>query len=244
MMKRWLVVLAAMTALVAMVATGARAQGTAGAEEAQLRKTLQTKFPQMTVDSIARMPFGGLFEIVLSGEVVYTDAKAEFLMGGTLYDLRGGSPRNITQETQQKITAKALTTTHDSAIKMVRGNGRRVIYTFEDPNCGYCRQLYKELGKLNDVTIYTYLLPILSPDSAEKSRAIWCSKDRAKAWDQMMIKGALSEQPKPCDTPLENNAQIAKRLGITGTPAIYLATGQQLGGYIPAEKIEQALPKK
>lgn len=238
MIKRGMCVLAAMLALVSL---GVRAQGT---EDAQLRKALQAKFPQMTVDSITRTPFAGLFEVVLSGELVYTDAKGEYLMGGTLYDLRGATPRNITQETQQKIAAKALTTTHENAIKMVRGNGKRVLYTFEDPNCGYCRQLYKELGKMTDVTVYTYLLPVLSPDSVDKSRAIWCSKDRAKAWDQMMVKGTVGEQPKACDTPLEKNALAAKRLNITGTPAVYLANGQQLGGFLPADKIEQAFAQK
>jgi thiol:disulfide interchange protein DsbC len=241
MIKRGICVLAAVLALVAY---GAHAQGAEDAQMPQLRKALQAKFPQMTVDSITRTPFGGLFEVILSGEVVYTDAKAEYLMGGTLYDLRSTPPRNITQDTQQKIAATALTTSHENAIKMVRGNGKRVLYTFEDPNCGYCRQLYKELGKMTDVTVYTYLLPVLSPDSADKSRAIWCSKDRAKAWDQMMVKGTVSEQPKACDTPLEKNALVAKRLNITGTPAVYLTSGQQLGGYLPAEKIEQAFAQK
>lgn len=231
----------AVAAVMALASAGASAQG---AEEAQLRKALQAKFPQVTIESITRTPFNGLFEVMLSGELLYVDAKGEYLMGGTLYDLRGAAPRNLTQETQQKIAAKAVTTTHENAIRMVRGNGKRVLYTFEDPNCGYCRQLYKELAKVNDVTVYTFLLPVLSPDSADKSRAIWCSRDRAKAWDQMMVKGTVPDAPKPCDTPLEKNALVAKRLSITGTPAIYLANGQQLGGYLPADKIEQALAQK
>ena len=97
---------------------------------------------------------------------------------------------------------------------------------------------------MNDITVYTYLIPILSPDSADKSRAIWCAKDRAKAWDQMMVKGTVSEKSKPCDAPLEKNALAAKRLNITGTPAVYLASGEQLGGYLPAEKIELAFGRK
>lgn len=214
------------------------------ADEAKVRQAIQAKFPKMTVDTVTRTPFAGLFEVVMGSEVVYTDSRAEFLMGGTLYDIRTMPARNITQDTTQKIVARTLTTSHDSAIKMVRGNGRRVLYTFEDPNCGYCRQLYGELGKMNDITVYTFLLPILSPDSTDKSRAIWCARDRAKAWDQMMVKGALSEQSKPCDAPLEKNAAIAQRLNIRGTPAIYLANGQQLGGYVPAQQIEQAFAKR
>lgn len=222
-------------------ASGAGAQD---ADEGRLRQALQAKFPKLPVESITRLPFGGLYEVVLGGDVVYTDAKAEFMMGGMLYDLRNMPPRNITEETTRKLVSKSLTSSHDSAIKMVRGNGRRVIYTFEDPNCGYCRELYKEIGKMTDVTVYTFLLPILSPDSVEKARAIWCSKDRAKAWEQVMTKAALSEQPKPCDAPLDRNAQLAQRFNIRGTPAIFLASGQQIGGYVPAAQIEQALGKR
>jgi len=239
MMRRWITLL---TALWALVAFGVGAQD---ADEARLRQALQAKFPKLPVESVTKLPFQGLYEIVLGGEVIYTDARAEFMMGGTLYDIRGAQPRNITQETTQKLVSKSLTTAHDSAIKMVRGNGRRVIYTFEDPNCGYCRQLYKELSTMTDVTVYTFLLPILSADSTEKSRAIWCSKDRAKAWEQVMLKGALSEQSKPCDVAvLEKNLQLAQRFNIRGTPAIYLASGQQLGGYVPAAQIEQAFAKR
>lgn len=214
------------------------------ADEARLRAALQAKLPKVPIDSIARTPFPGIFEVVTGGEIVYTDARGEFMMGGTLYDLRGAQPRNITQDTQQKIAAKVITSSHDSAIKMVRGNGRRVIYTFEDPNCGYCKELYKELAKMTDITVYTFLLPILSPDSADKSRAIWCSRDRARAWEQIMTKGALTEAGKPCEAPLQKNAQMAQKLNIRGTPAIYLASGQQLGGFVPAQQIEQALGGK
>lgn len=218
--------------------------GAQDADEARLRAALQAKLPKVPIDSIARTPFPGIFEVVTGGEIVYTDARGEFMMGGTLYDLRGAQPRNITQDTQQKIAAKVITSSHDSAIKMVRGNGRRVIYTFEDPNCGYCKELYKELAKMTDITVYTFLLPILSPDSADKSRAIWCSRDRARAWEQIMTKGALTEAGKPCEAPLQKNAQMAQKLNIRGTPAIYLASGQQLGGFVPAQQIEQALGGK
>ena len=241
MMKRMTVLLITLCALLALTPLTLRAQDP---DEARVKQAIQVKFPKMTVDSVTRMPFAGLFEVVMGSEVVYTDSKAEYLMGGTLYDLRVTPPRNITQDTTQKIVSKSLTTSHDAAIKVVRGNGKRVLYTFEDPNCGYCKELYKELAKMTDVTVYTFLLPILSPDSTEKSRAIWCAKDRAKAWDQVMTKGAVTEASKPCDTPLAKNTEMSQRLGIRGTPAIYLASGQQLGGYVPAQQIEQAFAKK
>jgi thiol:disulfide interchange protein DsbC len=116
-----------------------------------------------------------------------------------------------------------------------------VIYTFEDPNCGYCKQLQKELVKLNDVTVYTFLWPILSQDSVDKSRAIWCSKDRVKAWDDVMLRGAAAQSDGKCDAPLDRNMELARRFGIRGTPAIFLADGRMLGGYLPAAELEQAM---
>ncbi len=242
MLKRLSIPLAMIVAMLLTFGTpAARAQDT---EEARIKQALQVKFPKMTVDTVTRMLFGGLFEVIMGGEVVYTDAKTELLLAGTLYDTRTMPARNLTQETTQKVAAKLMAASHDTAIKMVRGNGKRVLYTFEDPNCGYCRELYKELGKMTDITVYTFLVPILSPDSTEKSRAIWCARDRAKAWDQVMIKGNVSEPSKPCDAPLAKNTEISQRLGLRGTPAIFTASGQQLGGFIPAQQIENALSKK
>lgn len=214
----------------------------AHASEAAVRQAFLARFPGATIDSVTRMPMGGLYEIVFEGQIVYTDEKVSYVMSGNLFDLRGNAERNLTRERTNQIAAQTLAKSQDAAIKRVKGNGKRVIYTFEDPNCGYCKELQKEFVKMNDVTIYTFLLPILSPESAEKSKAIWCSRDRARAWDDAMLKGAIpTGGRKDCDTPFDRTAQIAQRFGIRGTPAVYLANGQQIGGYVPAEKIEQAL---
>jgi thiol:disulfide interchange protein DsbC len=214
---------------------------TARADENAVRQSFQQKFPKMTLESVTRTPFQNLFEVVLDGQVFYTDDKASYLFSGNLLDLRGQQPRNLTQESTGKMAATLLAKSTDLAVKRVKGNGKRVIYTFEDPNCGYCKELQKELAKMNDVTVYTFLWAILSPDSVEKAKAIWCSKDRGRAWDDAMLKGVTPAGKRDCDTPLEKNAQLAKRFGLNGTPGVYLANGQQIGGYVPAEKIEAAL---
>ena len=232
MIKRFVVCVAALAGLTCLAAR---------ANESAVRQAFQTKFPKMAVESITKMPFQNLYEVVLDGQVFYTDDKATYLLSGNLLDLRGQQPRNLTQETTQKLSATALAKSAEHAVKRVKGNGKRVIYTFEDPNCGYCKELQKELIKLNDVTIYTFLWPILSQDSVEKSKAIWCAKDRAKAWDDTMLKGTPPTGKRDCETPLEKNAQLAQRFGIRGTPGLYLANGQQIGGYLPADKIEAAL---
>ena len=214
----------------------------ASADEALVRKGFQARFPDMKIESVTRTPFSGLYEVVFDGQVVYTDEKIAYLMSGNLFDLRTAQERNLTRERRDQIASSALVSAQGNAIKRVRGNGKRIVYTFEDPNCGYCKDLQKELNKMTNVTVYTFLLPILSPDSVEKSKIVWCAKDRTRTWDDMMTKGSLpANAPKNCATPLEENAALAKRFGVRGTPAVYLSNGQQVGGYLPAEKLEQAL---
>jgi len=213
----------------------------ARADEAGLRQAFQSKFPKMPIESVAPTPFPGIFEVVVEGQVLYTDEKVSYLFSGNLLDMRGSQPRNLTQETTSKIAAATLAKATGSAVKRVKGNGKRVIYTFEDPNCGYCKELQKELVKVNDVTIYTFLWPILSQDSVEKSKAIWCAADRGKAWEEYMLKGVVPAGKRDCETPLDRNAQLAQRFGIRGTPGVYLANGQQIGGFLPADKLEAVL---
>ena len=214
----------------------------ADADEASVRQGFQSKFPKMAIESIAKTPFAGIFEIVVDGQVFYTDAKVSYLFSGNLLDVRGGQPKNLTQESTGRLAAAALAKSTDLAVKRVRGNGKRVIYTFEDPNCGYCKELQKELAKVKDVTIYTFLWPILSQDSMDKSRNIWCSRDRAKAWEDYMLRGVAPSAPRDCDTSaIDRNAKLAQRFGLRGTPAVYVASGEQIGGYVPADKLEAAL---
>jgi thiol:disulfide interchange protein DsbC len=216
--------------------------GPAWADEAAVRQAFQAKFPRMSVENVARTPFAGMYEVVVDGQVFYTDEKVSYLFSGNLLDMRGREPRNLTQEASGKLAAAALGKATDSAIKRVKGSGKRVIYTFEDPNCGYCREFQKELAKMNDVTVYTFLWPILSADSTEKSKAIWCSKDRAKAWDDAMLRGVAPTGRRDCDTTaLDRNAKLAQRFGLKGTPGVYLASGEQVGGFLPAERLEAAL---
>jgi thiol:disulfide interchange protein DsbC len=218
-----------------LVATGV------AANEGSIRQAFQKKFPKMTVETVSPTPFPGLYEVVVEGQVFYTDEKVSYLFSGNLLDMRGAQPRNLTQETMGKLAAVSLSKATASAVKRVKGNGKRVIYTFEDPNCGYCKELQKELAKLNDVTIYTFLWPILSQDSVDKSKAIWCAADRGKAWDDFMLRGIAPSGKRDCDAPLERNTVLAQRFGLRGTPGVFLENGQQVGGFVPADKLEASL---
>ena len=218
------------------------APGAACASEASIQQGFQVKFPDASVESVTHTPFAGIYEVVFNGQIAYTDEKLNFVFFGNLVDVRSGAERNLTRERTAQLGSQTLRKSSDNAIKRVRGNGARVLYSFEDPNCGYCRELQKEVMKLTDVTVYTFLWPILSPDSVEKSKAVWCSKDRAKAWDDIMSRGIVPQNSAKCDTPLEKNHELAQRFGIRGTPAIFLADGRQVGaGYVPASELDQAL---
>lgn len=226
--------------MVLMVWAGLAA-GSAYGSEAGIGKAFQAKFPNATVESVTRTPFAGIYEVVFDGQIAYTDEKLNFVFFGNLYDMRGSAERNLTRERNSQLAIQTLSKSTSLAIKRVRGNGKRVLYTFEDPNCPYCKELQKELAKVTDITIYTFLWPILSMDSVDKSRAVWCAKDRGKAWDELMSRGTVPQNDGKCDTPLEKNIQLAQRFGIRGTPAIFLADGRMISGVVPAEKLEQAL---
>jgi thiol:disulfide interchange protein DsbC len=214
--------------------------GTAAASEA-VRKGVQARFPDMAIESVQKTPFSGLYEVVVGGRILYTDEKVSYIFIGNLIDARGAAERDLTRERNAQLAIQTLRKASDQAIKRVRGNGKRVIYTFEDPNCGYCKQLQKELAKISDITIYTFLWPILSQDSVDKSRAIWCAKDRAKAWDDVMLRGAAAQSDGNCVVPFEKNHELTQRFGIRGTPAIFLADGRMLGGYLPAAELEKEM---
>lgn len=211
------------------------------ASEAAIRQAFQSKFPNRNVESVTKTPFPGIYELVVNGTIVYSDESLNFLLLGELVDTRGAQPRNLTQQSMSRLMAATLARSQEFAIKRVRGNGKRILYTLEDPNCGYCKELQKELTKVNNVTIYTFLMPILSPDSVEKSKAVWCAKDRGKAWDDLMLKGVMPANRRDCETPLARTEEIRERFNLRGTPMVYLSNGEQIGGFLPAEKLEAAL---
>lgn len=218
-----------------LIGTGAHAN-----EEA-VRKGMEAFIGAPAVESVSRTPYGGLYEVVLkSGELVYTDEKVGFIIDGRVIDAQ--TRRDMTQLRMNELSAIDFSTLPlDQAIKQVRGNGKRVIASFEDPNCGYCKRLGKELAQMKDVTIYTFLYPILSPDSTTKSRNIWCSKDRAKAWSDWIV-DAKTPAAAECDGDvIERNVALGQKLKINGTPTIFLANGSRIGGYVPAAELEKAL---
>lgn len=213
----------------------------AHADEAEIRKNMEAKLGTK-VESVTKSGYLGLYEVYADGNIFYTDEKmTAILLGTQLIDAK--TMKNVTEERLKKLTAiKFSELPLERAIKQVRGDGKRVLATFEDPNCGYCKRLAKDLAKLDNVTIYTFLYPILSEDSVRKSKQIWCAADRARSWNDWMIDGKTPPAKDDCDTSaVSKNQEFGRKLNITGTPTMFFVDGERVPGAMPLARIEQKL---
>lgn len=215
--------------------------GSVLAGEAEVRKAVGNILRQEgSIVSLKKVPYGNLYEVVLSnGDLVYVDDKGSYLLSGQLIDLKTRS--NVTAAREAELSrVNVAELPLNQAVKQVRGNGKRTLITFEDANCGYCKKLAKDLRELKDTTIYVFMIPILSPDSGDKARNIWCAADRDKAWNDWMVDGKVPAEAK-CDNPIQKNAEMARKYRITGTPTMFLADGSRLGGYVPLADLERQI---
>jgi thiol:disulfide interchange protein DsbC len=220
------------------------------ADEASIRAEFLKKYPQANVESITKTPYLGLYEMLVDGEVIYTDADFNYLIVGSIIETK--TKTNVTDARQREIEDKKLKALafpfdqlpFDLAIKKVKGDGSRKVAVFSDPDCPFCRRLEKDLEKVTNVTIYIFLFPIeqLHPKAPEMSRAIWCSADRVKAWDEYMLKGVAPKSSK-CDNPVDKLVTYGQSKKINGTPTIFFADGKRVPGAIPAERFEELLGK-
>jgi len=228
---------------VAVVALGLAATF-AHAGEADVKAKMEKFIGAPAVDSVKLTPYAGLYEVVLkSGEVVYVDDAVSYIFTGSVIDAK--SRENLTQTRKNELNAIDFASLPlKDAVKHVRGKGERVIATFEDPNCGFCKRLAQELQSMDNVTIYTFLYPILSADSTTKSKQIWCSEDRGQVWVDWITDGIKPTGATDCDTQaIEANVELGQQLRVGGTPTIFLSDGSRIGGYVPADKLEAAIAK-
>lgn len=209
------------------------------ASESELKSTLLKRVPQLgQIKQIVKSPVPGLYEVITQDHLFYADEKGNFLIDGAVYDLK--SMRNITEERSRKLFAIDFSKLPlENAIKEVIGKGERKLAVFTDPNCGFCKKLEKELLQIDNVTVYHFMYPIF-PGSAEKARNVWCSKDRLKAWNDMMHHDILPPVAT-CNTPLEKNMALGRTLKVNGTPALIFSDGSIIPGYLPAPELEKAL---
>ena len=220
----------------ALLASCVDAQNTV---EANIKKALEPHLGGAKIESVKETPYGGLYEVRVAGDILYTDKKGEFLVIGQVYDVK--SSRNLTRERIDEVNKiKFSDLPLEMALKQVKGNGKRVIAVFEDPNCGYCKRLRQTtLNEIDNVTIYTFMYNILSQDSFTKSKNIWCAPNRNKAWDDWMINGKVPPAaPAACESPNDKVLALGQKLRITGTPAIFFSDGTRIPGAIDLKSLE------
>jgi thiol:disulfide interchange protein DsbC len=213
------------------------------AVDAALRRNLPARMPNFPpIDQISRTPMQGIYEVRIGTELFYTDGEGNYIINGEMMDTR--ARRNLTEERMEKLLAIDFGQLPvKDAFVVVRGNGKRKLAVFEDPNCGYCKRFERDLQKIDNVTVYMFLYPILGPDSTEKSRAIWCAKDKAAAWSGYMLRNEpVGKADASCDTgALARNIEFGRKHKITGTPTLVFADGSRVPGAIGAAEVEKLL---
>lgn len=232
-------------ALALLAATSAGCGGAALSEPAKVQSRLQAAYPGAAIDSVKPTPIQGVFEVNLGGRMVYSDASGRYLLFGSLQDMQSeaaqaddapaAQSRADSPPAPENMTALAKAAPRD-AIKVVKGNGAGTLYLFSDPKCPYCRPAEAELDKLDNVTVYTFLYPVLSSESRSLSAKVWCSSDRAGAWKKLM-RGGGATGSSACATPLDANIDLGRSLGIKATPTLVNSQGRSLAGFQSADNL-------
>lgn len=213
------------------------------ADEAAIRKNVAERVPNFpAIDEVSKSPIAGLYEIRSGTEVYYTDELGHYIIEGQMIET--ATRTNLTEARIAKLTAIDFATLPiKDAIAWKTGTGARKIAVFADPNCGFCKKLEREMQQLKNVTIYTFLFPILGPDSTEKANNIWCAKDSTKAWRDWMLTGTTPVRPPgQCDTAaVQRNLAMGRKYKVSGTPALVFEDGRRVPGAMSIEQIEQQL---
>ncbi len=211
------------------------------ANDASIRKNLGERLPLLgKIDEITKTPMPGIFEVRVGAELLYTDADGNFLLQGQLIDTK--QQRNLTEERQEKLLAIDFAQLPlADAFTLVRGNGKRKLAIFEDPNCGYCKRFERDLMKVDNITVYMFLYPILGQDSALKARNIWCAKDKGKAWLDWMVRDTAAPAGSCDATAVVRNVEFGRKYRITGTPTMVLSDGTRVPGAVSTAQVEKYL---
>jgi thiol:disulfide interchange protein DsbC len=214
------------------------------AEAKTLTATLAKQFPGAAIGIATKTPYFGLYEVMIDDRIIYTDAKAKYVLVGSIYDT--DSKTNITEDRQRKLNrVNVAALPLELAIKKVKGTGERKLIVFSDPDCPFCAQLEKTLKGIDNTTVYTFLFPIdqLHPDAARKSRIIWCAPDRVQAWDSHYDSGTLPDNSGDCENPVAKTQAIGAGLRINVTPTLIFADGSLIPGALSPDRLEAELAK-
>ena len=213
------------------------------ADEAQIRKVVEEKLGGVKVEGVQRGPLG-LYEVRFRAadgvRIVYTDATASHIFLGKIYETK--TDKDLTEERMRKLNAISFSSLPlDQAVKVQRGNGKHVVAMFSDPYCPYCRKFEQALQQIDNITVYVFMFPVIKPDLADHSRAVWCAADRSKAWLELALRGQPPASKAACDSPVEKNLELGHKLGVNSTPTLFLANGERVAGALSVSDLKQML---
>ena len=220
----------------------------AQANEAQIRKTLEPKLGGAKIEGVQPAPVSGLWEVRVRTDrglrILYTDPAAAYVIDGSIHDLRNN--RDLTEERLRKLNAiKFESLPLDLAVKVQRGSGKRVLAMFSDPYCPACRNFERVLAQTDDITIYVFMYPVIRPENADHSRAVWCSTDRAKAWLDLAAapRPKVPDAPSSCANPVDRLLELGQKLGVNSTPTLFFANGERMAGGLRPEDLKEMLDR-
>jgi thiol:disulfide interchange protein DsbC len=211
-------------------------------EIATVKKLLEARFPGAPISNVSKSPYFGLYEAQLDDRMLYTDAKVDYVLVGSVYDT--ATRTNLTEQRMRKMNRVAWESLPlDIALKKVKGDGSRKLAVFSDADCPFCKRLETEMKRLDNVTVYTFLFPIeqLHPDAARKSARIWCAPDRLKAWDDWFDSAKLPDNKGDCATPIAQTALLGQKFHVNATPTLIFADGSVVAGALPLDRLEAEL---
>jgi thiol:disulfide interchange protein DsbC len=221
----------------------ALASGAATADDARIRKAVEEKLGGVKVEGIQKGPLG-LYEVRFRGSsgmrIVYTDENATHIFVGKIYETQ--SDKDLTEERLRKLNAIRFDSLPlEQAVKIQRGSGKRVIAMFSDPYCPACKTFEKVLQQVDDITVYVFMFPVIRPELADQSKAVWCSSDRAKAWLDIALRGKPSAAKAGCANPVDKNVELGRTLGVNSTPTLVLANGERITGGLALDDLNEVL---
>ena len=230
---------------IAVIAMLAVLAASAAADEGAVRRLIQSRVgTEVRIERIERVPGSSLYEVTVRGpngpQLFYADERARVIVVGQVLDGRTGF--NLTEDRLRKLNAiDWATLPFADAISTKRGNGRRKVAIFSDPNCPYCKRFEKDLAKLDDITVHIFLFPVIRPESLPLTKSVWCSPDRARAWNDLMLRDIEPTASPDCDTPVEKLVALGRELGANSTPTWFVETGERYSGAIPLEETRRIL---
>jgi len=236
------VVRASPSAPPAAAAPSATSEQPASPEATAIRKSLEEKFPGAAIKHVAKTDYLGLYEVMLDDTMIYTDPKVAYIFVGSMYDT--ATKQNLTDAQSRKLNRVAVDKLpYELAFKRVKGDGSRKLVIFSDADCPFCHRLETEIKGLDHVTIYTFLLPIdqLHPKAAKKSKQIWCSADKAQAWDVFFASGKVPDNKGDCGDPVAKTQALGQSMHINATPTLIFADGTMIPGALPLPQIEKEM---